>query len=236
MSLIPLLLLADGRLPSGAHAHSGGLESAVHAGRVDDADTLQSFLLGRLTTVGLTSAAFAAATVLELADGILATAGGGSFQSKELAVLDGEFDARTPSPALREASRKSGHQLVRAASAGWPSPVLEAAAQVHPDGPHQPIAFGAAAAAAGLDVHGTAAAAALSSVTGPAATATRLLSIDPDAVTAVLAGLTDAVDEIAAAAVRAARGPAEDLPALSAPLLDIAAEQHLTWEVRLFAS
>jgi urease accessory protein len=236
MSLIPLLLLADGRLPSGTHAHSGGLEAAVRAGRVDDADTLQSFLLGRLTTAGLTAAAFAAATALELADGILATAGGGAIQPKELALLDAEYDARTPSPAQREVSRRLGRQLVRAARAGWPSPVLEAASLVHPDGPHQPIAFGAAAAAAGIDPQGTAAAAALGSVTGPAGAATRLLGLDPDEVTAVLAGLTEAVDEIAAAAMRAARGPAEELPALSAPLLDISAEQHLTWEVRLFAS
>ncbi|MBM0204330.1 urease accessory protein UreF, partial [Micromonospora sp. STR1s_5] len=28
-----LLLLADGRFPAGAHAHSGGLEAAVAAGR-----------------------------------------------------------------------------------------------------------------------------------------------------------------------------------------------------------
>ncbi len=236
MSLIPLLLLADGRLPSGTHTHSGGLEAAVRAGRVDDADTLQSFLLGRLTTVGFTGAAFAAATVLELADGVLATAGGAVVQSKELAILDGEVDARTPSPTQREVSRKLGRQLVRATRAGWPSPVLEAAAAVHPDGPHQPIAFGAAAAAAGLDVHGTAAAAALGSVTGPAGAATRLLDLDPDAVTAVLAGLAEAVDETAAAAVRAARGPVEDLPALSAPLLDISAEHRLTWEVRLLDS
>jgi urease accessory protein len=236
MSLIPLLLLADGRLPSGTHAHSGGLEAAVRAGRVEDADTLMSFLLGRLTTVGLTSAAFAAATALELADGVLATAGGGAFRSKELAVLDAEYDARTPSPVRREASRQLGRQLVHAARAGWPSPVLEAAALVHPDGPHRPIAFGAAAAAAGIDLQGTAAAAALASVTGPAGAATRLLGLDPDAVTGVLAGLVEAVNEVAAAAVRAARGPAEDLPALSAPLLDISAEQHSAWEARLFAS
>jgi len=55
MSLIPLLLLADSRLPAGTHAHSGGLEAAVGAGRVYDADSLHAFLLGRLTSVGLTT-------------------------------------------------------------------------------------------------------------------------------------------------------------------------------------
>ena len=48
--LATLLLLADGRLPSGAHAHSGGLEAAVAAGRVTDLDSLTGFLHGRLAT------------------------------------------------------------------------------------------------------------------------------------------------------------------------------------------
>ncbi|HEX5201072.1 MAG TPA: hypothetical protein VFW27_14175, partial [Actinoplanes sp.] len=34
MSLATLLVLADGRLPSGGHAHSGGLEAQVAGGRV----------------------------------------------------------------------------------------------------------------------------------------------------------------------------------------------------------
>jgi urease accessory protein len=34
----------------------------------------------------------------------------------------------------------------------------------------------------------------------------------------------------------AAAEPTDDLPAAGAPLLDITAEDHATWEVRLFAS
>lgn len=222
MNLIPLLLLADSRLPAGTHAHSGGLEAAVAAGRVTGAADLHAFLLGRLTTVGLTTAAFAAATLCGTGE--------------QFAVLDDEFEARTPSPAQRRASRALGRQLLRAIGAGWPDPVLEQAAAVHRDGPHQPIAFGAAGAAAGLDALGVAAAAALGAVTGPASAATRLLGIDPDAVTAVLARLEPAVRQTAAEAVAVARGPAEELPSLGAPRLDISAEHHSTWEVRLFAS
>ena len=234
MSVIPLLLLADGRLPAGTHAHSGGLEAAVAAGRVRDAETLRAFLLGRLTTVGLTSAAFAAATTLELSGGVVVAEGG--FQSREAAALDAEYDARTPSSAQREVSRRLGRQLIRAVRAGWPSVVLDAVAGLHPRGPHQPIAFGAAAAVAGLDPGNAASAAALGAITGPADAATRLLGLDPDAVTAVLASLSASVEQVATAAAKAARGPIEELPATSAPLLDISAEHHLTWEVRLFAS
>jgi urease accessory protein len=234
MSVIPLLLLADSRLPAGTHAHSGGLEAAVAAGRVHDAETLRAFLHGRLTSAGLTSAAFAAATALELSDGVVVDEGG--FQAREAADLDAEYDARTPSPAQRDVSRRLGRQLVRAVRAGWPSVVLDAVAGLHPRGPHQPIAFGAASAVAGLDPGATASAAALAAITGPAGAATRLLGLDPDAVTAVLASLGSAVEQVAAAAAKAARGPIEDLPALGAPLLGICAEHHLTWEVRLFAS
>ncbi|MHB1534711.1 MAG: urease accessory UreF family protein, partial [Acidimicrobiales bacterium] len=56
-----LLLLADGRLPAGGHAHSGGLEEAVAAGRVSDAQDLAAHLRGRLSTTGRMDAALAAA-------------------------------------------------------------------------------------------------------------------------------------------------------------------------------
>lgn len=286
MSLIPLLLLADSRLPAGTHAHSGGLEAAVAAGRVHDAETLRVFLLGRLGSAGLTAAAFAAAAASHakasvsgtgepaasaaVAPGRSTAVSGqrattaqsvahpatslwsiGSAESApaspgaqsepaaladRLALLDAEYDARTPSQVQRDVSRKLGRQLLRAARAGWPGPAIEAAAAVHPQGPHQPIAFGVAAAAAGVDEYETAAAAALGAVTGPANAATRLLGLDPDAVTTALAALSAQVHLVAAAAARVARGPAEDLPSVSAPMLDISAEQHATWEVRLFAS
>lgn len=234
MSLIPLLLLADSRLPGGMHAHSGGLEAAVAAGRVYDAESLHAFLLGRLTSVGLTNAAFAAAAALELSGGVVV--GEDGFQAREAAALDEEYDARTPSAAQRETSRALGRHVLRAARAGWPSVLLDAVASLHPDGPHEPIAFGAAAAVAGLDPGGAASIAALGSITGPAHAATRLLGLDPDAVTGVLASLSGQVELVAAAAAKAARGPVEDLPAVCAPLLAIGAEHRQTWEVRLFAS
>ena len=231
MNLISLLMLADSRLPAGTHAHSGGLEAAVAAERVGDAAELCDFLLGRLATTGLTGAAFAAAALhAASADSV------GSVDDQRLAELDAEYEARTPSPAQRRASRALGRQLLRAVRAGWPGPALAAAAAVHPDGPHQPIAFGAAGAAAGLSPHDAAVAAALGAVTGPANAATRLLGIDPDAVTAVLAALEPSVQDTADAALKAALGPYGELPSFSAPRLDISAEHHSTWEVRLFAS
>lgn len=223
MNLTALLMLADSRLPAGTHAHSGGLEAAVAAERVNDAAELYEFLLGRVSTAGLTAAAFSAAAAL-------------NPDPPELVELDAEYEARTPSPVQRRVSRALGRQLLRAVGAGWSGPMLDAAASVHQDGPHQPIAFGAAGAAAGLTAYDVAVAAALGSATGPGNAATRLMGIDPDAVTAVLAALETHVQTTAETATKAALGPYSELPAFSAPRLDISAEHHSTWEVRLFAS
>ncbi|MEU8235881.1 urease accessory UreF family protein [Actinoplanes sp. NPDC048967] len=214
MSLATLLVLADGRLPSGGHAHSGGLETAVAAGRVRSVRDVGGFLGGRLRTTGLVSAAFAASACA---------------RTGEFVDLDRGLDARTPSPALRRASRAQGRALLRAGRAMWPVPAVGRE-------PHHPVALGAVAAAAGLGPLAAAVAAAHGAVSGPASAAVRLLGLDPYAVHALLAGLAPEIDRIAADAAARAHDPVDDLPAAGAPLLDIGAELHATWEVRLFAS
>ncbi|MEV6846946.1 urease accessory UreF family protein [Actinoplanes sp. NPDC051411] len=216
MSLAMLLVLADGRLPAGGHAHSGGLEAAAAAGRVVDLASLDGFLRGRLATSGVVAAAFTAAACARVAD-------------ERLDSLDEGLDARTPSPALRKASRAQGRALMRAARAMWP--VGDIGRE-----PHHPIALGAAAAAAGLTPRDAATAAAYGSLTGPATAAVRLLGLDPYGTHALLATLAADCDRIAGEAADHAHDPVDELPADSAPWLDIGAEHHATWEVRLFAS
>ena len=212
--LATLLVLADGRLPSGGHAHSGGLEAAVAAGRVREVADVGGFLRGRLHTTGLVSAAFAA---------------GACARTGKCSDLDRGLDARTPSPALRRASRAQGRALLRAGRAMWELPPVGRE-------PHHPVALGVLAAAAGLGPLEAAVAAAHGAVSGPASAAVRLLGLDPYAVHAVLAGLAPEIDRVAADAAARTDDPVDDLPAAGAPLLDIGAELHATWEVRLFAS
>ncbi|MCX5259759.1 urease accessory protein UreF [Streptomyces canus] len=224
MSRAALLVLADGRFPAGGHAHSGGAEAAVKAGRITGAETLESFCRGRLHTVGLVSAALAAAAVLGV----------------DPRLLDEAADARTPSPALRTAARKLGRQLMRAARSTWPSAELDALAREFPKGAHQPVVLGLAARAAGLEAVDAAYCAVYESVSGAASATVRLLSLDPFDATGALARLAPELDRVADQAVEAARravdeGP-DSLPAASAPLLEIAAEAHAAWPVRLFAS
>lgn len=219
-----LLLLADGRFPSGGHAHSGGVEAAVALEGVHDLDTLQQFLSGRLATTGAVTAAFAAA----------ACAGFG--RPGVVGVLNSEFSARTPSPALRTASRRLGRQVLRAGHAIWPDPRLDELAAASGPGPHQPVAFGAVAAAAGLGADAAALAAAHDAVVGPATATVRLRSLDPFAVHAIIARLGAQITAVATGGARHAYTPPQDLPSYAAPLLDVCAERHATWEVRLFAS
>ncbi|MFF7331502.1 urease accessory UreF family protein [Streptomyces sp. NPDC008150] len=224
MSRAALLVLADGRFPAGGHAHSGGAEAAVRAGRITSAATLADFCRGRLHTTGLVAAALAAAAAL----------------GTDPVTLDAAADARTPSPALRVAARRLGRQLTRAARATWPSDELDVLAREFPKGAHQPVVLGLAARSAGLDAEDAAHCAVYESVSGPATATVRLLSLDPFDATAVLARLAPDLDRVAALAVRAARRVPDDgvgaLPSASAPLLEIGAQDHAAWPVRLFAS
>ncbi|MFD5947783.1 urease accessory protein UreF [Streptomyces collinus] len=224
MSRAALLVLADGRFPAGGHAHSGGAEAAVKAGRISGAASLEEFCRGRLHTAGLVAAGLSAAAALGI----------------DPVALDRAADARTPSPALRVAARKLGRQLLRAARATWPSAELDALGREFPKGAHQPVVLGLAARSAGLGPLDAAYCAAYESVSGPASGTVRLLSLDPFDATRALARLAPEADRVADRAVEAARRVVDEgvdaLPAGSAPLLEIGAEVHAAWSVRLFAS
>ncbi|MEV7615056.1 urease accessory UreF family protein [Streptomyces sp. NPDC089799] len=224
MSRAALLVLADGRFPAGGHAHSGGAEAAVKAGRIRDAATLEAFCRGRLHTAGLVAAALAAAAAAGL----------------DPAELDAAADARTPSPALRAAARRLGRQLLRAARATWPVPELDELAAAFPRGAHQPIVLGITARAAGLGPADAAYAAGYESIGGPATATVRLLGLDPFQASGVLARLAPELDGVAGRAEEYARRALAEgtdaLPAAASPLLEIGAEAHAAWPVRLFAS
>ena len=104
-TLATLLTLADSRLPTGGHVHSGGVEEAVTSGLVTDLTTLRAYLRRRIRTHGLVTASIAAAV-----------------HSGELPTeaADRETDARTPAPAARAASRAQGRGLLRLAKRVWP--------------------------------------------------------------------------------------------------------------------
>lgn len=223
-----LLSLLDSRAPAGAHGHSGGMEAAVAAGFVAGLPDVERFCRLRLLTAGQVAAAFAAAaTRLWDSDGSPA----------RWAELDGEFGARMPAQAARTASRRLGSGLRRLVAAMVPSAGLAAPwRQIPRPAPHHPLVLGVAVALAGGDPCLAAAAAALGTCGSPASAAVRLLGLDPYAVQGVLAGLADEINAIAAAQAAGDLADFAGLPAPGAPALDLLADVHARWEVRIFAS
>jgi urease accessory protein len=203
---------------------------------------MEQFLLGRLHTVGFVAGAFAAAACAVSRACMLKHRGGDTEHATtvdlltQLSPLDAEYNARTPSPVLRTVSRRLGRQVVRAGRQIWPHPALEQLASVPSRGLHQPIAFGAVAASAGQLPKSAAVATAQESIAGPATASVRLLGLDPFEVNAALARLSEEVSRVAERADSYSHTPPGELPSHAGYLLDISAEIHATWEVRLFAS
>ena len=156
------------------------------------------------------------------------------------APWDAAVSARTPSAALRAASRAQGAALLRTVSLAFPTPAV-AALRALPR-VHHPLVLGAAAAAAGADPAQAAALALHHLVGGAATAAVRLLGLDPLRVTAVTAAVARVRRARGrrrgrrwAAAAVAAGDPAL-LPTEGSPLTDVLAELHRASEATLFAS
>ncbi|MDX6243820.1 MAG: urease accessory protein [Frankiales bacterium] len=218
-----LLLLADGRLPSGGHAHSGGLEQAIADGRVRTVADVGLFVRGVLPGPGLTSAALAAVSC---------------SQPGHWELLCAEFAARTPSAAVRTAAAAQGRALLRTGRRVWPSAALETLAD-STDRPPLPLVQGAVAYAAGLSPADAALGCVHSLATGAASAGVRLLGLDPIEVAGMLAELSTEIDRIASMAAGYAHTDLRQLallPASTGPLLDVLAERHDDREMSLFAS
>jgi urease accessory protein len=209
-NLATLLALADSRLPTGGHVHSGGVEEAVTGGLVIDVGTLRAYLRRRIRTHGLVTASVAAAV---------------HCGSLPIADADRETDARTPSPAARQASRAQGRGLTRLARRVWPQ------ADWHPLGPtpHLAVVAGAVGAASGLEPEQTALSVVYTTMTGSATAAQRLLALDPGDVAALTFELSALCEQTAADA-------GKELADLSDPLLDVLAQRHSERERPLFVS
>ena len=210
--MLPVFLLADSRLPSGGHGHSGGVEALVDRGLLRTAEDLALFLEGRVRPAGGWSPpprrrlrGAGCARGAGSGDPAVADAG----HSCRLARTDADCAdggvARTPSAALRTASRAQGAALLRTVSLAFPTPAV-AALRALPR-VHHPLVLGAAAAAAGADPAQAAALALHHLVGGAATAAVRLLGLDPLRVTAVTAAVARSAEPVAADAATLGRPP-----------------------------
>ena len=106
-----LMLLADARLPTGAHTQSAGLEPAIRAGL--PVGSVPGYIKARLRTV----------STVEAGAAVLArhrTRTGGTDLASALAEVDHAWRARTVSPAMRETSALLGRGYLRLVRRVWP--------------------------------------------------------------------------------------------------------------------
>jgi urease accessory protein len=213
-ALSTLLTLADSRLPTGGHVHSGGAEEAVTSKLVVDLTTLEAFLRRRIRTSGLVTASVAAAV---------------HRGDLTVAAADAETDARTPAPAARQASRAQGRGLLRLARRVWPAAEQGWAWDDLGPRPHLAVTAGRVGAASGLQPEQTALSLVYTTMTGTATAAQRLLALDPADVAALTFELAHLCEQTAELAARG-------LAALTDPLRDELSERHAQRERPLFVS
>ncbi|ALJ21569.1 urease accessory protein UreF [Microbacterium sp. No. 7] len=212
------LLLADARLPAGGFAHSAGLEPALLGGMPPHA--VPAYLRARVRTTALTDAAVAVVARHVLHQGA------GSAASVERA-----WAARTPSPAMRAASRDLGRGLLRLARRLWPASAALAALGDDP-APPRPLVLGAIAAETGIDA---ATLVRVSVYDDVACAVAALLKLEPGDPAAGVSLTLDACATVEEEIDRIAALTAPDqIPAESAPQAEAWAEDHALTDRRLF--
>ncbi|MFE5786799.1 urease accessory protein UreF [Rhodococcus erythropolis] len=218
---IASMLLADGRLPTGGHAHSSGLEPALAGGLLQS--QVPDFIRGRLETVGLVEAAAAVVTRR------WAVSAGGAG---ELEDISRELLARTPSAPLREASIQLGRGLARLASRLWPQHPAVQMLMALPGHPMRPLALGVFTAISGMDDLQAARSCLYDDAQTVASAALKLLPVDPAEPVEWLLRAASTIETVAAAAV-AVEG-VTDIPATTGPLVEQWSLEHHARSRRIF--
>jgi urease accessory protein len=214
------LLLADARLPSGGHAHSSGVEPALIGGMAPA--VVAEFLALRARTTALVDAGTAVASMHAVLDG-------SGHDGSGLAAVERAWSARTPSRAMREASRDLGRGLLRLARRIWPAAHgIEALGNTPP----RPLVLGVIAAEVGIGAEELVRLAVYDDLASAVAALLKLDPRDPaDGVSLLLESCASI--EPFVAWIAGIWSP-DDIPALSAPQAEAWAEQHAVTQRRLF--
>ncbi len=145
-SLLALLQFTDSFFPTGAFAHSLGLETYVQDGHVHDRETLESFLRAALNHGIRTGDALAVALTYK------------ATEIEQIVHLDQRLTAMKISRELREGSVKIGKQFLRSAATLAESEMLDEYVkriQSRKCAGHHAVAYGLVACAAKIDLRST---------------------------------------------------------------------------------
>ncbi len=210
-----LMLLADARLPVAGHTQSGTVEAALAHGLT--AAEVPAYVRTRLSSVTMVEAGTAV-----VARHAAATGSG-------MGEVDVAWAARTPSAALRAASRGQGRALRHLVGRLWPDALAPVTAIPAPSratvlgglAGHLGLGPGALARLVGYDDLQTVCAAVL-----------KLAPVDPAVTTGWVAA---ALPDVAAMADRVAGLTEPDqIPAVGCPQIEVWAEAHAVTSRRLF--
>jgi urease accessory protein len=231
------MMLADGRLPTGGHTQSGGLEPAVRAGLGADGKRLAdvaAYARDRLRTTTRVEAAVAVVTrhvALSLCGTNVAPADENVPKNARgaVALVEAGWAARVPSHVVRGVSRRQGRLLLRLAQRVWP----DVSTYLPNDGEiARPVVLGVVGAVTGLSAEQVARTIAYDDAQTVISASLKLLPVDPADAATWLAGLNDDIERLVKDVAPLTR--IDEIPADGAPLIDVFAHNHATERMRLF--
>jgi urease accessory protein len=225
-SLLALLQFSDGTFPTGAYAHSCGLETFVSEGAVSDAAGVEQFLHAYLQ--GTVGHADAPAAVLAMR----------SAEANDLCAcveLDATLDAMKIAAEARAASRQLGRQSLRIATSLIDDALIAQFARLADSDAtpcHHAVVFGVAGAAFGWRPVDAAAALLYSTAAAIVGAALRLIPLGQTKGQVILRSLAPLISTLAEDAIQMNIAELTSF----APVLEIAAMRHARLEARLFRS
>jgi urease accessory protein len=215
------MLLADGRLPTGAHTQSAGVEPAFAHGM--QLDQVPDYIRVRLRTV--TEVEAAAAVVARHCWLTQPT-----HRISAMAEVDAAWRVRTLSDVLRTASDSLGRSYLRTARAVWPP--LDVLHEANGGVWCRPVVLGATAAEAGLSAAELARVAGFEDVQTVIAAALKLQPFDPSQAVAWAVHAEPEVEQLVDRV--AGLTGTEEIPAYGAPLIEDWGQRHSDAKRRLF--
>ncbi len=228
LALLATLQLADSAFPSGAYTLSGGLETLVEEGIVDDAagmaGCVRAFLLGRAAKGDLAALVAAHRAASELPPDVVT-----------IVAIDRRLEATKMAAEERQGSRRVGRRIATEAVRLASSPALVGFLEAIDDGSTPgtaAVAYGVAAAAMAIPESQAALAAAHAQVLGLLGVGVRLGRIGHGDQQRLLRDAR----EVIARAVDIARATDWQAVRSFAPGLDVAMARHEIAVGRLFAS
>jgi urease accessory protein len=214
------MLLADGRLPTGAHTQSAGVEPAfAHGMRLDRVPDYLTVRLRTVTAVEAAAAVVARHRWLSESD----------RRTPAMSEVDAAWRVRTLSDVLRKASDSLGRSYLRTGGAVWPLDPL----RNHRDGVWcRAVVLGAVAAEAGLAADELARLVAYEDVQTVIGAALKLQPFDPTQAVTWAVQAKPEVERLVGATA-GLTGP-DQIPAYGAPLIEEWGQRHELTDRRLF--